>query len=166
MRLPSLDRLRQWFDGLAERDRRVLGWGGAAALAILVTGGLWLAQSSIARTREAVERKRLDLAFMQAASAEIVAAGPTRAVTTGEPLLVTVDRAARESGLAAAIGASESVPPDALRVRFGSASFDALVTMTSRLAQQHGVVVAAASVERGAQAGTVNATLTFRATAP
>ncbi len=166
MRLPLLDRLRRRVDGLDERDRRVLGWGGATALAILVAGGLWQAQSSVARMREAVERKRLDLAFMQAASAEIVAAGPTRAFSTEEPLLVIVDRAARESGLAGAIGASETVPPNALRIRLGGASFDAVVAMTSRLAQQHGVSVVAASIERAAQSGTVNATLTLRAATP
>lgn len=165
MNAPALDRLRQWYAGLAERDQRVLRWGTAAAVVILFVGGLWQAQSAVARTRDAVERKRLDLAFMQAASAEIIAAGPARAMASGEPLLVIVDRAARDSGLAASIGASEPVPPAGLRVRFSAASFDALVAMTARLAQQYGVGVAAASVERGAEPGAVNATLTFRSAA-
>jgi type II secretory pathway component PulM len=165
VRLAALDRLRQWHDGLGERDQRVLRWGAAGALAILLVGGLWQAQSAVAGTRDAVERKRLDLAFMQAASAEIIAAGPSRAPASGEPLLVIVDRAARESGLAGAIGASEPVAPDGLRIRFGAASFDALVAMTARLAQQYGIGVAAASVERGTEPGAVNATLTFRSAA-
>ncbi len=157
-----LDRWRRWYDSLAVRDQRVLLWGGALALAILVLGGLWQAQSAVGRMRDAVERKRLDLGFMQAASAEIIAAGPPLAVASGESLLVVVDRAAREAGLAGAIAVSESVPPDGLRIRLNGASFEALVAMTARLAQQHGVGVAAASVERGAEPGTVNATLTFQ----
>lgn len=162
----AIDRLRRWYESLAERDQRLLRWGAVLALAIVSVGGLWQAQSSVARTREAVERKRLDLAFVQAASAEILAAGPIRTAGSAEPLLVLVDRAAREAGLAAAIVSSESIAPDGLRVRLDAASFDSLVAMTARLAQLHGVVVAAASVERGAAEGTVNATLTFRSSAP
>lgn len=165
MSVASVDRLRRWYDGLAERDRRVLRWGVAAALVILVVGALWQTQAAVARTRDAVERKRLDLAFMQAASAEIIAAGPSRPLGSEEPLLVLVDRAAREAGLAGSIGASEPVAPDGLRVRFGAASFDSLVAMTARLAQQHGVAVTAANVDRGAEPGAVNATLTFRSAA-
>jgi general secretion pathway protein M len=162
----ALVKLRDWYQAREPREQQVLLWGGIAALAILLFGSLWQLDSSVDRARADVERKRLDLAFMQAASAEIIAAGPVRmAANTGEPLVVIVDRAARESGLAQALGASEGVPPDGLRVRFNAAPFDALVAMTARLAQQHGVSVSTASVERAAEPGSVNATFTLRSSA-
>lgn len=159
----GIARLRDWYQAREPREQQVLFWGGIAALAILLMGSLWKLDSSVDRARAEVERKRLDLAFMQAASAEILAAGPVRmAASTSEPLVVIVDRAARESGLAQALGASEGVAPDGLRVRFNAAPFDALVAMTARLAQQHGVFVSTASVERAAEPGSVNATFTLR----
>lgn len=162
----ALVKLRDWYQAREPREQQVLLWGGIAALAILLFGSLWQLDSRVDRARADVERKRLDLAFMQAASAEIIAAGPVRmAANTGEPLVVIVDRAARESGLAQALGASEGVPPDGLRVRFNAAPFDALVAMTARLAQQHGVSVSTASVERAAEPGSVNATFTLRSSA-
>lgn len=161
-----LDRLGAWYQSREEREQRVLRWGGAAAVLIVVLGSLWQLHAAVQRVADRVERKRMDLAFAQAASAEILAAGPLRAAAPGAgadaPLVVLVDGAAREAGLAAQLGASEAVPPNGMRVRFNAASFDALVAMTARLAQQHGVGVAAASVERGAEPGKVNATLTLQ----
>jgi general secretion pathway protein M len=158
-----LERVRQWYDTREAREQRVLVTGACAAIGIVLIGSLWQLNSAVARTRDSVERKRLDLAFMQAASAEIIAAGPVRtAVASGESIVVIVDRAAREAGLAQSLGASEAVPPDGLRVRFSAASFDALVAMTARLSQQHGIAVTTASVERAAEAGNVNATFTLR----
>jgi general secretion pathway protein M len=159
----ALGQLQRWFQSREPREQRMLSWGAAAALAIVLIGSLWQLNSAVARTRDNVERKRLDLAFMQAASAEIIAAGPVRTVAaSGESIVVIVDRAAREAGLAQSLGASEAVPPDGLRVRFNAASFDALVAMTARLAQQHGIAVSTASVERAADAGNVNAIFTLR----
>jgi general secretion pathway protein M len=159
----AVARLRDWYQAREPREQRILLWGGLAAAAIVLVGSLWQLNSAVAQRRDDVERKRLDLAFMQAASAEIIAAGPVRAAAdTGEPIVVVVDRAAREAGLAQSLGASEAVPPAALRVRFNAASFDALVAMTAQLAQQHGVTVSSASVERAAEPGTVNATFTLR----
>lgn len=161
--MSALESLRDWYLSREPRERQTLLWGGLAAGAILLGGSLWQLNSAVAKARADVERKRLDLAFMQAASAEIIAAGPMRVATAGsEPLVVVVDRAAREAGLAQALGSSEAVPPDGLRARFNGASFDALVAMTARLAQQHGIVVSSASVERAADSGSVNATFTLR----
>lgn len=161
--LQQLQQVQQWYQSRDPREQRILLWGACAAIAIVLIGSLWQVNSAVARKRDSVERKRSDLAFMQAASAEIIAAGPLRTATAnGEPLVVLVDRAAREAGLAQSLGASEAVPPDGLRVRFNAASFDALVAMTARLAQQHGIAVSTASVERAADAGSVNATFTLR----
>ena len=164
----AVQALRDWYAQREPREQRVLQLGAVAALAIIVLGGLWQARSVVTRLEARVERKRGDLQFMEAASAEIIAAGPAlanRLAGPAEPLVVVLDRAARESGLIDALGSSEAVGASGLRVRFNGASFDALVGLVTRLSQQHGIVVDTASIERAATAGTVNATLTLQSPA-
>ena len=162
MSASPLDSLQSWYAQREPREQRILLFGAIAAVAIVLLGGLLALRGSVAAAQARVERKQQDLAFLQAASAEVLAAGPIRpAAPSTEPIVVIVDRAAREAGLAEALGSSEAVPPGGLRVRFNAASFDALVGMTARLAQQQGISVSAASVERTAEPGRVNATLTL-----
>ncbi len=169
MNLPGLQGLRDWYAGREPREQRVLLFGGIAALAIVVLGGLWQVRSTVTQLEARVDRKRQDLQFMQAASAEIIAAGPALANrivgAPAEPLVVVLDRAARESGLIDALGSSEAVGAG-LRVRFNAASFDALVGLVTRLSQQNGIVVDSATIERAGAAGTVNATLTLQPSSP
>jgi len=157
--------LPAWYGNLSQRDHRVLTVGAVLAAAILVVGLVWQLQRSVDAARSSLDQQQRDLEFAQAGSAQILAAGPVRASSSNEPLVVLVDRAAREAGLAAALGASESAPDGSLRIRFNAASFDALITLVARLGQQHGITIAAASVEPAAETGMVNASLSLRSAA-
>jgi general secretion pathway protein M len=162
----ALASLQSWFAQREPREQRILVIGGFAAALIIILGGLLALRGAVAAAQARVDRKQQDLAFLQRGSAEVLAAGPVRpGAGSSEPIVVVVDRAAREAGLAESLGSSEAVPPSGLRVRFNAASFDALVGMTARLAQQQGISVSAASVERTAEPGRVNATLTLRSSA-
>ena len=156
--------MQEWFEKLAARERLLVTWGGAAVLVILLLGWLWPLQQRTVATRERVERKRGDLAFVQRAAPEILSAGPSTADGPGnEPLVVLVDRIARESGLAAAISSSEPSGDSQLRLRLTSASFDNVVAWLARLGQQHGVRVASATVDASGAPGIVNASVELRA---
>jgi general secretion pathway protein M len=72
---------------------------------------------------------------------------------------VIVDRSARESGLASALSGSEPGGPGSLSVRLEKAPFDALVGWLARLAQQNGVSVDSAVIERTGAPGLVNANI-------
>jgi general secretion pathway protein M len=162
----ALASLQSWYSQREPREQRILLLGGIAAVAIIIVAALLLLRGSVDAAQSRVERKQQDLAFLQSGSAEVLAAGPVRGGgASSEPIVVVVDRAAREAGLAESLGSSEAVPPNGLRVRFNAASFDALVGMTARLAQQQGIAVTAAAVERTAEPGRVNATLTLRSSA-
>jgi general secretion pathway protein M len=166
MNVSALASLQSWFAQREPREQRILLIGGVAAVLILLVGGLLALRGAVDAAQARVDRKQQDLAFLQSASAEVLAAGPVRpGAVSSEPIVVVVDRAAREAGLAESLGSSEAVPPSGLRVRFNAASFDALVGMTARLAQQQGIAVSAAAVERTAEPGRVNATLTLRSSA-
>lgn len=156
--------LAGWFEKLAPRERQLLTWGGIAAILIVLVGGLLPLQQRAHDTRERVERKRNDLEFVQSAAPEILAAGPVAAgAANNEPLVVLVDRVARESGLGAAISSSEPAGDAQLRLRLTTASFDNIVAWLARLSQQYGIRVSAATVDATGTPGVVNATLELHA---
>jgi type II secretory pathway component PulM len=141
----------------------LVGWGGVAVVLIGIVGWLLPLQQHTAETRERVERKRGDLAFVQMAAPEILAAGPIAAAgATNEPLVVLVDRIARESGLGSAITSSEPSGDAQLRLRLASASFDNVVAWLARLGQQHGIRVVSASIDAASAPGLVNASIELR----
>ncbi len=92
---------------------------------------------------------------------ELAAAAPPPAAS-GESLLVIIDRSARESGLAGALSGSEPGGPGSLSVRLEKAPFDTLVAWLARLAQQNGVSVDSATIEKAGAPGTVNAAIVLR----
>src|SRR6184192_3700326 len=88
---------------LPERERRLALGGLALAAAILVFGVVIPLDRSVAHAHERLARKRADLTWMQGVALELAASAPPPA-STGESLLVIIDRSARESGLAGARG--------------------------------------------------------------
>jgi type II secretory pathway component PulM len=159
-------RLSAWYDGLAPRERMVLTFGGAAAALILVLGGLLSLHPGVERSRERLQQKQRDLAFVQAATAEILAAGPVRpAAAAGEPLVVLADRATRQAGLVESLTGSEAAPDGTLRTSFRAVPFDAFAGMVANLGQQAGVAVQSAEIESTGEPGKVNATVVLRAAA-
>lgn len=159
-----MNRLTMWWSGLAPREHTIVSIGGVLAVLILLLGSYLSLHSGLNKLRERVAQKQSDLAFFRSVAGELSAAGPlTQMPATRESLLVTVDSATREAGLATALAGTESTPDGALRLRLNSASFDAVVAALARLAQQHGVQVASGNVETASGVGLVNAQFTLKA---
>jgi general secretion pathway protein M len=157
-----LEKGRAWLDSLAERERRMVTWGGIAGALFLFFGGLVLPLYAAAgKADERVTRKTEDLAWMRSVAAEIRAAGPVRAAT-GESLVVVVDQTARSAGLGAALRGSQPNGTDGIRVRMEDAPFDSFVGWLAQLQQQHGLTVESASIDRSATAGAVNVSVNFK----
>ena len=151
--------LRAWYAGLAEREQRVLHWGGGAAVVLLLGGLTWQLGTSVAAAEERVERRRQDLAWIESVTPRLQA---TPAARPGEPLTIAVDRMAREGGLADTLASVEPASSGALRARFTGASFDALALLLARLQKERGVVTESASVSATGEPGLVDATLVLR----
>jgi type II secretory pathway component PulM len=151
--------LRVWYAGLAEREQRVLLWGGGAAIVLLLGGLIWQLGTSVTAAEERVERRRQDLAWIESVTPRLQA---TPAVRPGEPLTIAVDRMAREGGLADTLASVEPASSGALRARFTGASFDALTLLLARLQKERGVVTESASVSATGEPGLVDATLVLR----
>ena len=143
---------------LSPRERRLLLLGAIAAVAILIFGMLIPLDRSVSHAQDRLAKKRADLSWMQSVAPQI-AVIPPPSTARGESLLVIVDRSAREAGLANALSGSEPGGPGNLSVRLEKASFDMLVGWLARLAQQNGVTVDSAIIEKSGVPGLVNANI-------
>jgi general secretion pathway protein M len=155
--------MRAWYAGLAERERRFVNLGAIGVVVLLIIGVVMPLNSKISQTRQRVETKRNDLAFIQSVLPQLAAAGPATNVATPESLVVLIDSSARESGLGKALANSQPTPDKGLRIRLDRAPFDAMVAWLARLSQQHGVRVESAEIETAGETGFVNAGLVLKA---
>jgi general secretion pathway protein M len=156
--------MREWFDNLSERDRRIVTYGGALVLVLVLAGIIVPLNRNISLARERVTRKQDDLQFIQSVAPQLASAGPASGnAATGESLVVLIDSSARESGLGKSLTNSQPTGDKGLRVRLDRVSFDAMVAWLARLSQQHGVRVESAEIETAGEAGMVNAGLVLKA---
>jgi general secretion pathway protein M len=150
------------FAELSPRERRLVTVGAVVGVLLLVFGVLIPLDRSVAHAQQRLAKKHADLSWMQSIAPELQSAAPPPAAT-GESMLVIIDRSARESGLAGSLAGSEPAGPGSLSVRLEKAPFDTLVAWLARLAQQNGVTIDSATIERAGEPGKVNAALVLHA---
>jgi len=151
--------LSEWYSSLKERERRTVLVGGVVAVGLLVVGGIWQLHAATSAAAARVETKRADLAWMQAVAPRLQA---MPRAPSNESLPLLVDRTARDAGLAQSLSGADPAGNGGLRVRFESASFDALVVWLARVQQERGLVIESASVDGTEAEGLVNASLVLR----
>ena len=156
--------MREWYQNLSERDRKIVLYGGIVVLVLVLLGIVMPLNRDIAQARERVARKQADLQFIQSVAPQLASAGPASGnAATAESLVVLIDSSARESGLGKSLTNSQPTGDKGLRVRLDRVSFDAMVAWLARLSQQHGVRVESAEIETAGEAGMVNAGLVLKA---
>jgi general secretion pathway protein M len=158
-----MNALRQWLDGLAPRERNFV-YAAAGLLAVaLIYLIVVLPVTNAAKHRAArIEQKSADLAWMRGAAPQVAAANAAGGdASSGESLVVLVDRTGRESGLGSAIRDQSPSGEHGLRLRLEAAQFDLLVAWLTNLQQQYGVRVEAATIDAAGAPGLVNASLTL-----
>ncbi len=158
-----LEKFRAWLDSLAERERRMVVWGGSGAAVLLFVGLLVVPLYAAAgKAEERVTSKQADLAWMRSVAAEVRAAGPVQASASGESMVVTVDQTARAAGLGSFLSGSQPSGTGGIRVQFSNAPFDMLVGWFAQLQQQQGLVVESATIDRSGAPGSVNANVILK----
>lgn len=156
-----LERLQQWFAARSAAERRTLRIGGVAAALVLLVGTLVPLHRVIEARAARVETLRTDLTWLRSMGTRLAAAAslPT---ASSESLVVLVDRAARATGIAGGMHASQQSANDTLDVQLDAVSFDALATWIGQLTQLNGVQVDSATIESAGAPGQVRATLVLR----
>ncbi|HLY52276.1 MAG TPA: type II secretion system protein M [Steroidobacteraceae bacterium] len=148
--------LEQWLAQLSGRDRRLLAVMAVVSVLLLVFA-VWLPlDRSVAQAQARLAKKHTNHEWMQTVAPEL-AASPQPPASGAEPLVVIVDRSAREAGLAGALAGSDPAGPGSLSLRLQKAPFDLLVAWLARLAQQSGIRVDSATIDGAGEPGMVNA---------
>ena len=159
--------IRQRFEELAPRERRLVYLaGGFVAVALIYFIIVMPLQAYSSRAANRVAQKTADLAWMQQAAPQVMAAGAAGGGGSGESLVVLIDRTAREAGLGASVRDQSPNGDNGLRLRLEGAQFDVLITWLVNLQQQYGVTVDSANVDAATAPGLVNASLTLAHGAP
>jgi len=156
-----MNKLRAWFVGLTQRERRVVAIGAIVLGLIVLLGGILMPlQSAVSTTAKTNASKREDLAWMRVNAPEVRATGFALPADTGEAPVVLVDRVGREAGLA---GALRGTQPNAtgVRVQLEAAPFDIMIVWLDTLDTRYGYALESITVDRGAAPGMVNASVTF-----
>jgi general secretion pathway protein M len=157
-----MSRLSVWYAALQPREQRMVSFGGAGLVVLVLLFGLLLPlQSATSSAVSRVGQKREDLAWMQANQAEVRAAANAVPADTGEAPVVLVDRVARESGLKDALRGTQPSNVTGVRVQLEGAAFDTMVVWLGTLEQRYGFAVESINVDRAAKPGLVNASLTI-----
>jgi general secretion pathway protein M len=156
-----MNTLRTWFNGLQQREQRVVAIGAVVLGLIVLVGGILMPlQSAVSTAVRANANKREDLEWMRVNAPEIRATGFALPADTGEAPVVLVDRVGREAGLSSALRGTQ---PNAtgVRVQLEAASFDTMITWLDTLDTRYGYALESITVDRGAAPGMVNASVTF-----
>lgn len=147
-----------------DREKRILTVGGLIAVVLLIVGVALPLNRSVAAAHQRIAAKRSDLEWMRSVGPELATAGPQmQTPTSNESLLVTVDRVAREAGLAGSLTSSEPAGDRGLSVRLEKAPFDAVIGWLARLSDRNGIRVESASIDAAGEPGMVNVGVTLRA---
>jgi type II secretory pathway component PulM len=154
-----VERLRNWYAELEPRERKVAAWGALGGAALLLLVVLLQLHAAVDRAERRLQQKRADVGYVQAVLPELRAAPVPQG--GDQSLVVVVDRTTRDVGLAMNVRGTEPGGPNELRVRLEGAPFDASVNWILRLQREYGVRIAAASFERTASPGVVNASITL-----
>lgn len=163
--MKQTDALRDWYAGLAPRERKIVAGGGIALLLIVI----WLAiiapwLNAKASLEAQVESDTRLLAWMQQATAEInqlEKLTPAAAPRSKQPLFSVVEQTARTSPVGGNIANFQPRGDDSVQVRLEGAPFDALISWLGRLQAEHGVLVSSLGIQHADAPGTVNADVTL-----
>ena len=153
--------MKEWFENLVPRERLVV-IGGAVVVALVLFWSLVLnpLYSGVDRLSQQIETKRVLIAWMQSAAAEIKGAGNVSVPdTVGQSLVVVIARSTQQAGLDKALRQNQPIGDDGIRVRLERAPFDKVVGWLAQLQAGNGLSLESASFERLTAAGTVNASI-------
>ena len=158
---PILDKINARLSGLNPRERSLV-LGGSSLLLIIAVYVLILAPflKAVNDRAHRIERKQQDLVWMRGVAGEIQAAQGTQGAAPGnESLVVVIDRSAHEAGLGNSVTGQTPDGERGIRVRLENAPFDSIVVWLGNLQQRQGITVDAATIDRAAKPGLVNASL-------
>jgi general secretion pathway protein M len=158
----QIERLRAWWAGLAERERRVVGAGGVALGLILVYLLVWEPLTTARVQRElSLQAARAMAVQLEELAAVAGRAGRPAIQGKDQSLLAVVDQSRKASALTKPPSRLQPEGDNTVRIWLEDVPFDALVRWLGDLHTRYGVRVDNADIERESGPGLVNARLTL-----
>lgn len=154
--------LREWFIGLALRERLLVSAAAVAVLIALLFLLIWEPlYDNVTRLRnEVAATQQLIVDLTQARSLALSGNGGIGAIQgQGRSLLSIIDQTGKENNLAAAITRMQPEGETVVRVWVEQADFAALLRWLGVLQTTYGISVTEAAIDREAEAGAVRARL-------
>lgn len=156
-----------WWQGLAEREQRIVAAGTLAVALMLGWAFIWRPLVvKRAELRDAIAAQQRDLAYVRVATADVerlrATGNAARRDRQGRSLLALADATARAGGLEGALKRVEPVGTGSVRVSFEVARFDAVIGWIEGLARDYGVEATDLSADRADGVGLVNARVTLQ----
>lgn len=157
--------MKEWWQQLAPRERRVLLLGGGALAVILYIFAFRMpAAATVAELRTQVSQERELVAWMEDSRREIRrlrgrAEPSTASESPHQSLYSLADASARDAGLDSALSRVEPAGGNGARVNFEDIAFDELVRWLAQLRREHGIIADQVTVRRGSDQGRVNVQL-------
>jgi general secretion pathway protein M len=154
--------IQERLDGLAPRERwLILAAVAFAVFALVVALVVRPVYGARARAAERIGEQQLLLRdveqFAQRFGPQVPGGAP--AASSGESIVVAVDRSTRERGLGGYLKRNQPEGPDGVRLRLENVPFDDLLAWLADLQDRHGLATASASFDPSGEPGRVNANL-------
>ena len=158
--------MKDWFFGLEDRERLVVGIGAIIVALALIYGLAWAPlDRKHSETQASVSNWQRSLAELRPLKAMASQSGNTAAPSPGaqQSPIIIVDQTLRSRGLERYRKRSQPTSSNGIRVEFEDVAFDDLVLWLGDLSEQYRMTVQAGSLASGSRAGPgrVNAALTL-----
>lgn len=158
--------MKQWWQQLSERERRLLLFGGGLALVLVIYFLIWSPLSEAAQRARTEAYKAAELAaWMQSVSLKLNQGGQQRhrakQVLSSDQLLSTLDASLKKSALKdTAVNISQG-KEESVRLQFENVVFTDLLVWINELWNRYGLQVKRFNASRNEQPGTVRADLSI-----
>lgn len=158
--------LREWWNSLAARERKLLMAGGVVLVLALAWLLIWEpVQEGISEREQAINNQQAllgELRGMREEARSLRARNQSNGGGTRGDLLSLANASAREHGLGGAVQRVQPQGDDRVQVWLEQAAFDELVAWLGTLQFEHGVSVHNISLERHREPGRVNSRVSLQ----
>ena len=158
--------MKEWWQQLALREKRMVAGGAIVVAVLLIYFGLWFPlQHTVSSLRQTIVKNQNLLAWMQQADAQMKTIVPTKtvAVTSMSPaaLLGWLQNSIQQAGLDHQLTQIKEGSDEAILLQFQAVNFDALINWLAQAQEQQGFRVTQMSAVKTAASGMVNAEITL-----
>jgi general secretion pathway protein M len=158
--------MKEWFEQLEARERRMVIGGGVLLLLMMIYFLGWEPFiNRLHELRDSTQRKQVEVAWMQNAAKQVKQLQANNKAPahlgSGQSLLGVIDRSAKLKKLGDSVKRIQPDGSNKARVSLESAKFDVVIAWLEELERRYGVGIETVTFEKREEAGLVDARINF-----